>query len=282
MWKELHIQSNLPLIIMSVSFICILIIGFLEYRKISIRIDKLVEKVNQLEVDREQVKIPELNNEELIQDEEVFEEKKEKKIKKEKKVKQENDEEIKEDPIIDEGFQMNNTIQMEGNIPMDGIPMDGNIPMDGIPMDGIPMDGGIIMGMPNIASIIMGGGPPPGMMQQMDNDPGPTVYEEDIEEKKADIVEENEDQYSESGSEKSLGSEKSFDSEEGTCSESETESETEDEQEIQGKGKVEEVVEKTIVDRSFSIKELKNICQELNISASGNKEQLIQRINNKK
>ena len=54
---------------MSVSFICILIIGFLEYRKISIRIDKLVEKVNQLEVDREQVKIPELNNEGTIQDE---------------------------------------------------------------------------------------------------------------------------------------------------------------------------------------------------------------------
>ena len=86
MWKELHIQSNLPLIIMSVSFICILIIGFLEYRKISIRIDKLVEKVNQLEGDKGKVKVPELNNEETIQEthldeKEVFEEKKSKKEK---------------------------------------------------------------------------------------------------------------------------------------------------------------------------------------------------------
>ena len=76
MWKELHIQSNLPLIIMSVSFICIVIIGFLEYRKISIRIDKLVEKVNQLEDGK--IKIPfdpeETSNQDTIpNEEEVFE-----------------------------------------------------------------------------------------------------------------------------------------------------------------------------------------------------------------
>ena len=57
-------------------------------------------------------------------------------------------------------------------------PMEGSILMEG----GVPPVESMMMGMgmPNIASIIMGGGPPPGMMQ-MDNEPGPTVYEEDIE-----------------------------------------------------------------------------------------------------
>ena len=47
---------------------------------------------------------------------------------------------------------------------------------------------------------------------------------------------------------------------------------------IQGEGKVEEIKE---VDRTSSIKELRVICQKLNISSSGNKESLIQRINAK-
>ena len=82
-----------------ISFICIVIIGFLEYRKISIRIDKLVEKVNQLEDGK--IKIPfdpeETSNQDTIpNEEEVFEE---------KEIKG-NDEEIKEDSMIDEGFKM--------------------------------------------------------------------------------------------------------------------------------------------------------------------------------
>jgi hypothetical protein len=45
------------------------------------------------------------------------------------------------------------------------------------------------------------------------------------------------------------------------------------------KGKVEEIKE---VDRSSSIRELKEICQKLGMSSSGNKETLIKRINSKK
>ena len=47
-WKELHIQSNLPLIVLAVSFICIVIIGFLEFKKVSIRMEELSEQIKSL------------------------------------------------------------------------------------------------------------------------------------------------------------------------------------------------------------------------------------------
>lgn len=47
-WQELHIQSNLPLIVLAVSFICIVIIGFLEFKKVSIRMDELSEQIKLL------------------------------------------------------------------------------------------------------------------------------------------------------------------------------------------------------------------------------------------
>ena len=52
---------------------------------------------------------------------------------------------------------------------------------------------------------------------------------------------------------------------------------------IQGSKPVEVENDKIIeVDRSLSIKELRKICQEIGVTSSGNKEQLIQRINSKK
>ena len=39
-WQELHIQSNLPLIVLTISLICIVIIGFLEFKKVSLRLDE--------------------------------------------------------------------------------------------------------------------------------------------------------------------------------------------------------------------------------------------------
>ena len=44
-WQELHIQSNLPLIVLAISFICVVIIGFLEFKKISIKIEELSEQI---------------------------------------------------------------------------------------------------------------------------------------------------------------------------------------------------------------------------------------------
>ena len=44
-WQELHIQSNLPLIVLAISFICVVIIGFLEFKKITIKIEELSEQI---------------------------------------------------------------------------------------------------------------------------------------------------------------------------------------------------------------------------------------------
>ena len=44
-WQELHIQSNLPLIVLAISFICTVIIGFLEFKKLTIKIEELSEQM---------------------------------------------------------------------------------------------------------------------------------------------------------------------------------------------------------------------------------------------
>ena len=44
-WQELHIQSNLPLIVLAISFICAVIIGFLEFKKLTIKIEELSEQM---------------------------------------------------------------------------------------------------------------------------------------------------------------------------------------------------------------------------------------------
>ena len=158
--------------------------------------------------------------------------------------------------------------------------MEGAIIMDGMPPSVDTMMMG--MGMPNIASMIFqGAGPPPSMIPH-EEPSGPDIYEEEIEEEEKEKVNEEEDKYSEIDDD--LSTECSVSDEE-----SDEESDLEEEEVtkkgvegikiIQGGGKVEEIKE---VDRKSSIKELKNICQKMGISASGNKEQLIQRINSKK
>ena len=270
-WKELHIQSNLPLIVLAVSFICVVIIGFLEFKKLSIKIEDLSGQINSLKVKGTNV----------IEEEKGKVEKKEKKIeekveKKEEKVEENNTKKEENNEMINEmNHEMNNEMNNEMIPPSH--PMDGAIIMEG----GIPMEG-MMMGMPNIASMIIQGGPP---MMPMG---GPPMYEEDIDGGKLDIQEEKEDNLSEvdedevdnlsdsecsiSGSESDIGSE----------SELETDDESDVEvgkiELIKGSGKVEDIKE---VDKTSSIKELKDICQKLGISSSGNKESLIKRINAK-
>ena len=50
-WQELHIQSNLPLIVLAISFICVVIIGFLEFKKVSLRLDELSSQILNIQGD---------------------------------------------------------------------------------------------------------------------------------------------------------------------------------------------------------------------------------------
>ena len=271
-WQELHIQSNIPLIVLTISLICIAIIGFLEFKKLSHRINELALEVHNIK------------NEEgtpQIKEKKVEEKKVEEKKVEEKKVEE-------KEEILNEEINMMEKMMPHGDAAE------------------------IIMGMPppnmmpgGIASMIIGGPPmmpmgeihmqtmfeegmdvPPMDIQEEKTNHFEEVVDEDVDKEDIKIDEdiedeeenEEEDEFSEeedefSGSESELGSE------------SESGSESEEEEAkielIQGKGKVEEIKDKD-VDRSLSIKELKEICQMKGLSTSGNKETLIKRINSKK
>ena len=281
-WHELHIQSNIPLIVLAVSLLCLAIIGFLEFKKFSNRMDEINIELNQLKSSMNSVTNPVLNHVE----------KKGKEKNKEKDKDKEKEDEISEGMGeivggIEQYPQMNELDMMKQMISEQG--------SSGMIIGGMMPPPNMVPG--GIASMIIGG--------QMGNMNMHNVYEEDITGNHLNIQEEQNDNLEEMIDEKlsecSLEdkkmkdfetpdeddfSEEEEEEEEEEESESESESESEDEDDevdgielIQGKGKVEEVKE---VSRSLSIKELKEICQKMDLSTSGNKETLVKRINSKK
>ena len=46
MTQEVHIQSNFPLIILTIVVLCGIILGYLEFKKINIKLDKIIEQIN--------------------------------------------------------------------------------------------------------------------------------------------------------------------------------------------------------------------------------------------
>tara|TARA_B110000285_G_scaffold190880_1_gene218348 strand:- start:11 stop:844 length:834 start_codon:yes stop_codon:yes gene_type:complete len=274
-WQELHIQSNIPLIVLAVSLLCIAIIGFLEFKKLTNRMNEIAIEMNHIKLSLNSAPNTVINHDNRIVE------------KKEKEVKKGENEEINELQNMDEMDMMNQMMmQDQGNAE---IIMGGMMPPPNM------MTGGI-------ASMIIGG-----PMMPMGNINIPNIYEEDMSGNPLNIEEEPNDKLEEMMDEKlsecSLEEDKMKDfenpdgdefseeeeeeeEEEEDEEESESESESESEEDevdgielIQGKGKVEEVKE---VSRSLSIKELKEICQKMDLSTSGNKETLVKRINSKK
>ena len=274
MLQELHIQSNLPLIILAISFICVVVIGFLEFKKVSLRLDELTTQLHGLS-SQQAANIEDNKKDEYIQEKKINKKKSEDKATEHPRMSQDRD------AII-----MENMMKGDAEILL-GMPHTG-MPHTGMPPTGIP---------PGLASMIIGG-----PMMPMGEIHVQNMYEEDIG-GELDIQEENiseidEDNLSEIGGEleediekediedkKSEYGSSSEESEEESGEESGEESEEESEEESDGelvevaKGKVEEIKD---VDRSSSIRELKDICQKLGLSSSGNKETLIKRINSKK
>ena len=274
MLQELHIQSNLPLIILAISFICVVVIGFLEFKKVSLRLDELTTQLHGLS-SQQAVNIEDNKKDEYVQEKKINKKKSEDKATEHPRMSQDRD-----------AFIMENMMKGDAEILL-GMPHTG-MPHTGMPPTGIP---------PGLASMIIGG-----PMMPMGEIHVQNMYEEDIG-GELDIQEENiseidEDNLSEIGGEleediekediedkKSEYGSSSEESEEESGEESGEESEEESEEESDGelvevaKGKVEEIKD---VDRSSSIRELKDICQKLGLSSSGNKETLIKRINSKK
>ena len=269
MLQELHIQSNLPLIVLAISFICVVVIGFLEFKKVSLRLDELTTKLNSLSSQAPVNTIQEKDLTESIKNDDK------------KKDDKKTDEESPPPPKKPKMSLDGDSIMMENIMPGDAEILLG-MPQPGMPPPGMP---------PGLASMIIGG-----PMMPMGEIHVQNIYEEDIGGGGVDIQEEkiseiDEDNLSEVGGELEEDIEKeditdkkseyeSSSEEEESDEESEEESEEESsDEEVVGKGKVEEIKE---VDRTSSIRELKEICQKLGLSTSGNKETLIKRINSKK
>lgn len=310
---ELRIESNIPLIALALSVICVVVIGFLELKK-------MTNRINELTIDIQNVKknkiINEKNDEALIKEIPNVKDKTinlpPKSMLTEENLKRQN---LQENNIHEQMKQQEKDKELminEQNIPSSPEEMI----MSGL---GFPT----MMGQGGIASVILGGGP----MMQMGEFHVQNMYDEDIEpqedsnenqfeeiddnnsDEEDDLEEEFTDKKEESDVDEKIIKRDTIiinspvikkeepntineenDSDDGSSmegsesddySESESGSETEEEiiVSVQGKGKVEEIKE---VDRSLSIKELKEICQKMGLSASGNKETLIKRINSKK
>lgn len=301
-FQELYIQSNIPLIIIVVSIICICIIGFLEFKKQSNMISNLSTELNALKNKGGVTSEDKGNND----------------------VKRKNDNIHSKDKIKEEKMQhvpeqvdlVEKMLNSEGQVNQDGMPDIKQMFEEGLTEEqfknmgqGVEMmTGGIppIIGSGGIASMIIGGPMMAmGEMQQLGlfegqmGQPSFDELEEINSEKEIENIDEeienyegptsdeiNEDNnFEELDEEKNINitEESESESESGTESESDGYSESSDDgsikEMVEGKGVVEDVKE---IDRNLSIKELKEICQKIGVSISGNKETLIKRINSKK
>lgn len=316
---ELRIESNIPLIVLALSVICVVVIGFLELKKMTNRINELTIEVQNVKKN----KIINEKNDEDLKDKREIKEKSvnhhPKSLLTEENLKRQTIQEnnIQEQKIKEQMKQQQAEEELIANEQMMAHPSPEEMIIGGL---GFPS----MMGQGGIASVILGGGP----MMQMGEFQVQNMYEEDINpheesnenqfeeinDDKSDEEDDLEEAFKDKGDFESYIDEKDNNdtiiintptikkeesitineenesdddgssmegSESDDYSESETGSETDEEmiELVQGKGKVEEIKE---VDRSSSIKELKEICQTMGLSSSGNKETLIKRINSKK
>ena len=308
MLQELQIQSNLPLIILTILVICIVVIGYLELKKVHNSIDTLNNRFDTLkknETPKIDMKNIPLKGNTLPS----------------KNIQPQEGNNLNQgietiSPNIDNHLPEIDPSSQENDIEpgMDGIPpgMDGIPPgMDGIPpgMDGIPpgMDGtppGIRMhpiesmmaGMP-FGNIVLQGGPilPMGFEAKNMDDSGMTFEEEDIDDNQEineqELTEENIQEIQEMNNLIEENNTLESDSNISELSNSDQEdsdqedSDQEDSDQEDNESHENEPVNKNInfnpviqINESLSVRQLKNICEDMNLPQSGNKSQLIQRI----
>ena len=310
MLQELQIQSNLPLIILTILVICIVVIGYLELKKVHNSIDTLNNRFDTLKKNEtpkiDMKNIPLKGN--TLPSKNIQPQEGNNLNQGIETISPNIDNHL---PEIDPSSQENDIEPGMDGIPpgMDGIPpgMDGIPPgMDGIPpgMDGIPpgMDGtppGIRMnpiesmmaGMP-FGNIVLQGGPilPMGFEAKNMDDSGMTFEEEDIDDNQEineqELTEENIQEIQEMNNLIEENNTLESDSNISELSNSDQEdSDQEDSDQEDNESHENEPVNKNInfnpviqINESLSVRQLKNICEDMNLPQSGNKSQLIQRI----
>jgi len=279
MLQELHIQSNLPIIILTVLVICAIVLGYLEFKKVNNMIDLINNRLDGLknikpeakqgkpQVSDDLSKIPLESPQESTKNNDM---------------KNTNEKQIEKMPP--KNFDPLSAV-------MGGLPFGGFMLQTGGPM--MPM-GFEAKDMKDITEI--------GLDEDMNDeekDEIDVMEVEDIDVEKEIYGLENDDNDDNISESSQSYSDDSDDSDE-------NDSDDEVIELISGEGKVEEIdvekdnsenseeeqseeeqseeeEDKVVIDDSLSVKQLKTICEEMNISQSGNKSQLIKRIiDNKK
>lgn len=260
MLRELYIQSNIPIIVLAVSIICILVIGFLEVKKINNRIDHLNTEVDNLRSNKsssppilsvEEEKSSDEDKEEPIQEKKTIEKNVNKETFK-------NQKEVTDDKLMERSVELEHVPMMGGEEVIIGIGGPPGMPPGMFPFPGM---GGILGGMVFEESV-----PPSGMEQESKNEIVELEEDDDSDnenEKKEMTIDIDEDDDDD---------EQSSDESERSSSESDSDSDNED---------IEEVLsnKEKMATSDMSIKQLKEMCNNLDLSTSGNKSQLVKRIN---
>jgi hypothetical protein len=283
MLQELHIQSNLPIIILTVLVICAIVLGYLELKKVNNMIDLINNRLDGL-----------------------------KNIKTEEKHQVSDNQKIYVENTQESQQTKNNNMENPNGKQINKIPPKNFDPLSAV-MGGLPFGGFMLqtggqmmpMGfeakdMKDITEI--------GLDEDMsdeEKDEIDVMEVEDIDVEKEifglenddndDNISESSQSYSDSdysddevidlvrGQGKVEDIEQEGPEEEQEEQEEEQQEEEEEQEEEQEEEPADQSEEEIEIDDSLSVKQLKTICEEMNIPQSGNKSQLIKRIiNNKK
>ncbi len=276
MLQELHIQSNLPIIILTVLVICAIVLGYLEFKKVNTMIDLINNRLDGLKNIKPELKPKVSDNV--------------------SKLPLETSQEPTQSPIQEPPQNDTENLDKKQIEKMPSPPPKNIDPLSAV-MGGLPFGG----------FMLQTGGPmmPMGFEAKDMKDITEIGLDEDINDEEKDEInvmevedinvekeifglenDDNDDNISESSQSYSDDSDQSDDEDEvidlisgqGKVEEIDVEKDDSDSSEEGQMEQSEEEEDKIVIDDSLSVKQLKSICEEMNISQSGNKSQLIKRI----
>lgn len=273
MLQELHIQSNLPIIILTVLVICAIVLGYLEFKKVNNMIDLINNRLDGLKNIKSESK-PKVPDNVSKLPLETSQEPTQSPIQEPPQNDTENpgEKQIEKMPSPPKNIDPLSAV-------MGGLPFGGFMLQTGGPM--MPM-GFEAKDMKDITEI--------GLDEEINDEEKDEIDVMEVED--IDVEKEifglenddNDDNISESSQSYSDDSDESDEDDEvidlisgqGKVEEVDVEKDESDDEE--GSEEESEEEDKVVIDESLSVKQLKTICEEMNISQSGNKSQLIKRI----
>lgn len=263
MLQKLGFSSNLPLIVITIIVVALTILCYIESKRVASQFDQMREKINDLTKKFNQInKLPLQNKDELP----VIGQTKENKV-------------ILTQEKVDKKQPNENVTVTKKEMKHGKVPSIPAHPLIAMMMGGSPP--GMMMGGP--PPRMMMGDPPPGMMMPDELTQKIEEWDDNMDEpinisKEEEIIENILEEHKDIGEDDDIQSDNDESDEED--SDEEGSDEEDDEESVEEKQKIDPDTKMiSLVDTSFSVKQLQDICKEKKLNISGNKTQLINRIN---